>query len=210
MKLILVRHAESRGNFNQRWQGWLDEPLTQKGREQSQRLAERLHRWSIDNSESLAAIYSSTLTRSFETASVLAQRWRVPLVLDWRLRERDVGVLQGLTWRQVEAHHPELAQIIRQRWTVPDLPNGETAFDLADRVWRAIEEIIACTNSRDAGSTVAVVSHGGTINAYFNRLVGRGDEAPFMFRLGNSSLSIVEIQDGRPRILMVNDTCHLD
>jgi probable phosphoglycerate mutase len=141
----------------------------------------------------------------------LAQRWGVPLVLDCRLRERDIGVLQGLTWPELEARHPEITQHVRQKWTVPAVPEGETSSDLIDRVWQAFEEIIVRTNGRDVDENVAVVSHGGAINAFFNRLVGRTDEMPFLFRLGNTSLSIVELEkSGRPRILLVNDMCHLD
>jgi len=210
MKLLLIRHGESRGNFSQRWQGWLDEPLTERGREQAQRLAERLQRWSFENSEPVGMVYSSTLARAFQTASILAQSWEVPLVLDSRLRERDVGVLQGLTWPEIEARYPDVAQIIRQRWVVPALPEGETTFDLAERVWQAVDGIITQTLGRDDGGTVAIVSHGGTINAYLNRLVGRHHEMPFMFRLGNTSLSMIELLGGRPRILLVNDLCHLD
>ncbi len=123
MKLLLIRHAESRGNLHRQWQGWLDEPLTDYGLEQARRLAERLHQWSVERSEPVLAVYGSTLARAFQTAGILARRWAVPLVLDSRLRERDVGVL---------------------------------------------------------------------------------------IRFGNSLLSIVEIQDGLPRISLVNDTCHLE
>jgi broad specificity phosphatase PhoE len=133
----------------------------------------------------------------------------VPLILDWRLRERDIGVMQGLTWPEIEAFYPEIAETIRQRWTVPALPGGETVVDLAERVWQVFEEIVDRDNGRYVDSNVAIVSHGGAINAYFNRLIGRGDDMPFIFRLGNTSLSVVEIQDGRPRILLINDLCHL-
>jgi broad specificity phosphatase PhoE len=210
MKLLFVRHGESRGNLNQQFQGWLDEPLTDRGREQALCLAERLRQWSVERAEPAVAVYSSTLTRAFQTASILAQSWSVPLVLDSRLRERDVGLIQGLTWPHVEAHHPQIAETIRQRWIVPGLPDGETTFELAERVWRAVEEIIARTNGRGDGGSVVVVSHGGAINAYFNRPVGRDDEMPFMFRFGNASLSIVEIHNGWPRISLVNDMHHLE
>jgi probable phosphoglycerate mutase len=210
MKLLLVRHGESRGNLNGRWQGWLDEPLTDQGREQARLLAERLCRWSVKNSEPIAEVFSSTLSRAFQTADILARRWGVPLVLDPRLRERDAGVLQGLTWAEIEARYPKIAQTIRQRWTVPALPGGETTIDLAERVCRAVEGIIARTNGRSATGSVAIVSHGGAINAYLNRLVGRGDEMPFIFGLGNTSLSMIEIQHGRRRIVLINDLCHLD
>jgi broad specificity phosphatase PhoE len=210
MKLLLVRHGESLGNLKRQWQGWMDVPLTDLGQDQALRLAERLFRWSVENSVPIAAVYSSTLTRAFQTASVLAERWSVPLVLDSRLRERDIGVLQGLTWSDVEHRYPDVAQRIRQRWTVPALPDGETTDQLTERVGRAIDEIVARTNGTGSGKAVVVVSHGGSINAYLNRLVGRSHEMPFIFRLGNTSLSIVELENGRSRISLVNDLCHLD
>ncbi len=210
MKLLLVRHGESRGNADRRWQGWLDEPLTDQGREQACRLADRLHRWSTEHSETIAAVYSSTLSRAYQTACILARHWGVPLVLDRRLRERDVGVLQGLTWPEVETRYPKIAQTIRRKRTVAALPGGETTEELTVRVWQAIQGIMAQADSHDVSRSVAVVSHGGAINAFLNRLVGRGDEMPFIFSLGNTSLSIVEMHDSRPRILLVNDMCHLD
>jgi alpha-ribazole phosphatase len=103
-----------------------------------------------------------------------------------------------------------VAQDIRQRWTVPALPDGETTDQLTERVGRAIDEIVVRTNGTRDGQAVVVVSHGGSINAYLNQLVGRTHEMPFIFRLGNTSLSIVELENGRPRISLVNDLCHLD
>jgi broad specificity phosphatase PhoE len=119
-------------------------------------------------------------------------------------------VLQGLTWPEIENRYPEIARSIRHQWTLPDLPDGETTIELADRVCQAIEGIMSCANDHGTGGCVAVVSHGGAINAYFNRIVGRDDDMPFMFSFGNSSLSIIEVQGGRPRISLVNDMCHLE
>ena len=209
MKLLLIRHGESQGNVTRQWQGWLDAPLTRRGQEQAQRLAERLQQWSVEKSEPIAAIYSSTLARAYQTASILARRCGVPLVLDKRLRERHIGELQGLTWPEIETRYPELAQTIRQRRAVPALPGGETPFDLAERVCQAVEGIIARANGRAQAENVAIVSHGGALNAYFNRLVGRGDDMPFLFRFGNASLSIVEIQEIRPWISLANGFCQL-
>ncbi len=213
MKLLLIRHGESRGNLDRRWQGWLDEPLTERGRGQARLLAERLSRWSTERSMPIMAVYSSTLSRAYQTAGILARRWGVPLVLDGRLRERNIGELEGLTWPEVEARHPQVVQALRERWVVPTLDGGESIFNLADRVWQATQEILERSRGSDddwIGASVAVVSHGGTLNAFFNRLTGRDDEMPFLFRLGNASLSVVEFQNGRPHVLLVNDRCHLE
>jgi len=207
MKLLLIRHGESEGNVKRQWQGLLDVPLTERGREQALRLAERVWRWSAAQEEPLAAVYSSTLARAHWTAEALARRCGAPLVLDKRLCERDLGVLQGLTWPEIDARYPDLAQILRQRKGVPTLPGGESSFEVTQRVWQAIEEI---TDGHASEANVAVVSHGGSLNAYFNRLTGRGDDVPFIFRLGNTSLSMIEIQDGRTHITLVNSLCHLE
>jgi broad specificity phosphatase PhoE len=207
LKLFLIRHGESQGNASRQWQGWLDVPLTERGREQAQRLAAWLERWSVEQSEPIAAVHSSTLIRAYQTASFLARRCGVPLVLDKRLRERNIGALEGLMWPEVEARYPELARIIRQREAIPALPGGESPFQLAERVWQAVEDI---AHGRAQGESVAVVSHGGALNAYFNRLLGRGDDMPFLFRLDNTALSIVEIQDARRRIALVNGLYHLN
>jgi broad specificity phosphatase PhoE len=121
-----------------------------------------------------------------------------------------MGVMQGLTWPEIQARYPDIARTIRQQRTTPEIPGGETTVELAERVWNAIEDIVARVNGQGGNGSVAVVSHGGAINAYFNRLVGRHDEMPFMFRFGNSSLSIIDVHDGLPRISLVNDTCHLE
>jgi len=210
MKLLLIRHGESRGNASHRMQGRLDEPLTERGREQSHRLAERLQGWSIKHAEPISAVYSSTLARAYQTASILVQRWGVPLVLDKRLGERDIGALQGLTWPEVETRYPQVAQTMRQKWTLHTLPGGESIFQLTDRMWQAITGIVDRSKNGNEGRCVAIVSHGAAINAYFNRLMGRGDGKPFLFSLGNTSLSIVAFQNGRPRILLANDLCHLE
>lgn len=210
MKLLLIRHGESRGNASHRMQGRLDEPLTERGREQSCRLAERLQGWSIKHTEPISAVYSSTLARAYQTASILVQCWGVPLVLDKRLCERDIGALQGLTWPEVETRYPQVAQTMRQKWTAHTLPGGESVFQLTDRMWQAITGIVDRSRNGNGGRCVAIVSHGAAINAYFNRLMGRGDGKPFLFSLGNTSLSIVEFQNGRPRILLANDLCHLE
>ena len=130
--------------------------------------------------------------------------------MDSRLRERDIGVLQGLTWSDVERRYPDVAQGIRQSWTAPTLPDGETTDQLTRRAGGAIGEIVDRVNGTGDGDGVVIVSHGGSINAYLNRTVGRTHEMPFIFRLGNTSLSIVELERGRPRISLINDLCHLD
>ena len=114
-ELLLVRHGETSWNVDGRLQGQLmpGPALTARGRQQAMELAERLR------GEPLDAIYTSDLQRALETAqAVAAARCQAasrsggavpppPVCIDVRLRERCLGVLQGLTHGEAAARHPE-------------------------------------------------------------------------------------------------------
>src|SRR6059058_5345383 len=120
-RLVLVRHAQSTWNGLGKIQGQLDPPLSERGREQAQRLGERLGsaRW--------AGFYCSDLARTRETAACVAERLgREPVSLA-ELREIYLGEWQGLTRHDLEARYPTLWK----RWLEkPDwnlVPGGERA-----------------------------------------------------------------------------------
>src|SRR5437867_10066715 len=98
MRLLLIRHAESEGNFEQRLQGRRDYPLTQRGVAQARALAERLARISP------TAIYASPISRALDTASPIADAARLTPVTEPRLQEYDFGdAVSGLTWKEIAA-----------------------------------------------------------------------------------------------------------
>lgn len=196
-RLILIRHGRSTWNAAKRIQGRADPPLDDVGREQARRLAERLR------DAPPAVLYTSTLQRARETADIIGQALGVPVSHDERLQEYDVGDVTGLTWEQMEEQYPDVAK----RWKSmegPKIPGEEGSGPFRARVAAAIDEII----SRHAEGTIGVVAHGGTLGTYLNHLIGLPSRfSPFRF--GNGSLSIVEVNPVRSRILLLNDTCHL-
>ena len=104
MELLLIRHGESVGNLQGRIQGQADFPLTERGMEQTQALAERLLR----EERAISTIYASDLSRAAQTAEVLSAWLGVPIIFDSRLREYDAGVLNGLVWEEIEHLYPEI------------------------------------------------------------------------------------------------------
>ena len=196
--LFLIRHGRSVWNAEGRIQGCADPPLDEVGREQARRLAERLRE------EALVALYTSPLRRARETAEVIGQALRVPVVPDERLREYDVGDIAGLTWEQVVEQYPDVAR----RWTEArdslEIPGEEGHAPFRARVVAVFGEILA----GHAEGPIGIVAHGGTLGTYLNDLIGLPTRfSPFRF--GNGSLSVVEVNPVRPRILLLNDTCHL-
>jgi broad specificity phosphatase PhoE len=128
----------------------------------------------------------------------------VPVTSEERLTEYDVGDITGLTWEQVVKQYPDVAQRWAEASEDLDIPGAEESASFRERVAIAFGEIV----ERHAGESVGVVSHGGTLGSYMNHLIKLPSRfSPFRF--GNASLTIVEVDSVRPRILLLNDTCHL-
>jgi len=197
-RLILIRHGRSVWNAEHRIQGHADPPLDGVGREQARRLAERLR-------EALPVVlYTSPLQRARETAEIVGQALGVPVVPDERLKEYDVGAVTGLTWEQVVEQYPDVARRWKKDPQTVKFPGEEGNAPFRARVAAAFGEIIG----RHPEGSVGVVAHGGTLGTYLNHLIGLPTRfSPFHF--ANGSLSIVEVNPVRPRIVLLNDTCHL-
>jgi broad specificity phosphatase PhoE len=150
--LLLVRHGETDWNAERRWQGHADVPLSERGRDQAERLAEELENARVD------AVYSSDLSRARETAEIVGARLGVPVVLDPDLREIDVGSREGLTWPETQG---------RTEW------DGELREAHAKRILGAMARIA----ERHPGERVLVVTHGDSMRRVHEHL-GLDDGGP--------------------------------
>jgi probable phosphoglycerate mutase len=199
MRLVLVRHGETIWNEEGRLQGATDVPLSQRGRAQAARLAERLA------GQTFAAIYASDLRRASETAAILAASHDLPVRLDPRLREQSKGVWEGLTWPDIEERYPDdLA-----RWEVDrDHPPGgaESASAVEARVRAALAAIRAAHPGDEA---VLLVGHGMTLRTLICVALGIDSFVGRNLQLDNTSLSKLHIGADGAALVRLNDTCHL-
>ena len=154
--ILLARHGQSDWNAARRWQGHADRPLTDKGREQAEALAERLRHVELD------AVYSSDLRRAADTAAAVSD----DVIELPELREVDVGSWSGLTRAEAEERFPEGAA--RWREGFPGWDDGETYEQMTSRVVGAVLRI-ARTHE---GGRALVVSHGGPIRALHATALG--------------------------------------
>ncbi|MDY7040222.1 MAG: histidine phosphatase family protein [Chloroflexota bacterium] len=201
MRLLLIRHGESQGNAERRIQGWFDSPLNDMGRDQVSALARRLQdEWDV------TALYASTLIRAAESGEILAATLGVPLTLDDRLREYDIGVFTGLTWEEIKERFPHLAAQWETSNRRPPIPGEEGDSTFCERLVAAFDHIIT---SNPNGTAVGVVAHGGTFNVYLKYLLGLDLDLRGPFSFSNAGLSVVEMDEWGPRITRLNDTCHL-
>jgi broad specificity phosphatase PhoE len=180
-RLILVRHGESTWNAEERLQGQLDPPLSERGREQSRALAAMLDGLPDER------VVCSDLGRARETAELLGLR---PVRFDARWREIDVGEWGGRTAAEIDAQGSELTN---WRGGPRRAPSGEPWETFSARVAGAVDELIAA-----AGSWL-VICHGGCIRVAVAHVTGADPLA-----LGsppNASATVFELGP-RPRLLV--------
>lgn len=201
-ELILVRHGESQpavdGEPFELVDGHGDPALSPEGREQATRVCARLATERID------AIYVTTLRRTSETASELAELLGLTPIVEPDLREVYLGEWEGGQFRRRVAELDPIAvrMITEERWDV--IPGAEPAAELAARVRRGIERIAAAHPDQ----RVAVFAHGGTIGEIFAQAA---QSRPWAFSSAdNASISHLVVTPDRWNIRRFNDTSHLE
>ncbi|MFN4327754.1 MAG: 2,3-diphosphoglycerate-dependent phosphoglycerate mutase [Limnobacter sp.] len=197
-KLVLMRHGESQWNLENRFTGWADVDLTDKGRDEARKAGELLK----SEGYSFDVAYTSVLTRAIHTLEIalrtMGMSW-LPVVKTWRLNERHYGDLQGLNkaetaakfgeeqvliWRRAYAIAPNPMTVDDPRFAGHDpryaklkpqeVPLTECLKDTVDRVIPIWEEGIA--PAIKAGKKVLVAAHGNSLRALIKYLDGLSEE----------------------------------
>ncbi|MGC3966725.1 MAG: histidine phosphatase family protein [Pirellulales bacterium] len=196
MLLYVIRHGETTFNAEGRIQGQLDTKLSPLGKQQAEAIARALAH------AELQAVFSSPLSRAFDTARPLAAAYGFEVRTDDRLKELNAGVFQNLLPAEMAEQHPEATA----RWKSHDpdyrIPDGESRRDMMIRGAAAFEAVFGCGLKR-----VAVVAHGGLLTAALKALLGiPAERHPFM--LYNASISRLQ-KDQQVRLLTLNEIEHL-
>ena len=203
MRLILVRHGESTGNFENRMQG-SEGDLTDLGLRQALLAGMRLHELGA------TTLYSSPLPRALQTAHNIAERLGSRPIELAGVGEYDFGELAGLTYAEVRArfaNDPVLAALPPAERVYPG-EEGRERFQqrVVESFWGVID------NHPD--QTVAVVSHGGPIALFCQSVLRLPYRRPMPFVIANGSFTTIEVSEsGGERsayLYCLNDTCHLD
>lgn len=199
-RVYLIRHGEAEGNIYRRAHGWYNGHITPKGRRQIAELAERF------KSEHIDALYSSDLLRTQQTAGAITKYHDLPLQLDPRLREVNVGSWEDQPWGNLTYRFPEQMAAFNDdpdSWTAP---GAETFPELKARMLEAVLDIAA----RHDGQTVVCVSHGMAIRSLISMLLGVGSKEIYKVPHGdNTSVSLLEVENGKARVVFYNDISHL-
>lgn len=200
MILIPVRHGETEWNVRKIEMGQLDSPLTSRGVRQAEALAERL------NGIPFTQLYSSDLGRAVQTSDIISARCRnITVRLDPNLRERNMGVFQGLTIDEIRAKYPKERAECERTGFYDVIPGGETAQQRSDRSLKAFTAIAEL----HPAETVVVVTHGGVLTGFLEAIL----KIPFgfgpRFKKQNAAFNAFEYIDAKWSLQTWNDFSHL-
>lgn len=202
-RILLVRHGQSQGNAEGRFGGHTATPLSARGLRQAVAVARALA------SEKITAIYSSDLRRAVQTAEPLSRLTGLEIKRTTAFRERSVGVMEGLTFEEAAAQHPEQYAALIRRDFEHVILGGESYRQMLDRASEKLDHAI----EQHRGGRICIFSHTGTICILTLHLMGALDAPklrPVWIKTTNCGITRIEVRtDGFVRVLAVNDTRHL-
>ena len=212
LQIFFIRHGQSTANAEGVWQGQLDFPLSELGKEQA-----RLCGLALSEFGDFSSAYTSPLSRASQTAGIICQELRdtgsfkgEPTELA-SLTERHGGLLQGRPWAQTVEENPELIEKFRrlpeeEAWSIV---GAETDEDLMSRFGEAVAGI----RRQHAGNLeerVVLVAHGGVLRAFLRSAFGE-EMLPGTRRAPNASITRIRWNtNGEPELLDLASTTHLD
>ena len=200
LEIDLVRHGESFFNRVGKVQGHTNSPLTELGREQARRVGEVLKIRRIET------IYTSDLVRALETAQIVGGVLGLePVVLEG-FREIALGQWEGRPIEEIRREDSKNLELWYSRPMEARIPGAESLEDFRERVLGTFQGLLG----RHREGRIALISHGGVLSVIISHVLGLNLNHLWHFRLNNASISRVVYGYMVPKLVLLNDTCHMD
>ena len=208
IRLLLVRHGETDWNKESRFQGKMDIPLNENGRNQGRKAADFLKETSLDFA------ISSPMLRPKETAElILAHHAGVELEIKEPLLEISHGKWEGKLKPEIQKEYPELLRQWQETPELVQMPEGENLQEVWDRAVGCWQEIVAEKGeSPDGIKTGIVVAHDAINKVILCALLGLSPSNFWNVKQGNGAVSVIDYPDGKdgaPVLQAINITSHL-
>ncbi len=184
-EIILIRHGETEWNSQKRMQGHSNSDLSLVGQAQIQALGQWMKNVPFD------LIYSSDSLRAKQTAEAITQFSGHELQFDQRLREKNLGVFEGLTSEEARERHPEVFRLFKTAGSKYVIDEGESTQQLQDRALEIVNEI----RIKHPEERVLLVTHGGFIRVVMKHSLGLSLETPTRFLIRNTGVFRLEWED---------------
>ncbi len=203
-RIILVRHGQTDWNRVEHYRGRVDVPLNETGFAQAEATGWRIKQeWQSD----AAAIYSSPLARTMQTAVVIGGHINLPVHSFYGLIDLNMGQWEGLTPIQVCEKWPEMHAAWYSTPQAVSFPGGETLARVRTRTMSGLYELI----ERHDGRNIILVSHTDVIRVILLSVLGLGNERLWSIRQDNCAINVIEWEESSAEaaVVTMNDTAHL-
>ncbi len=197
--LFLMRHTQTVWNVDERYQGVVDSPLSGQGMTDIDRIVECVRPGLFES------VYSTPLSRGLILAEQIARKAGVPITVDERLIEINLGPWQGLKREEIEQQFPELFHAWYHEPEKVCFPEGESLDHVAERFWAFVEERFDDPHCGRA----AVISHDTVIKLGIMQSLGLPFHHLHAFRLRNGSISILQGKSPYSAVESVDNVSHL-
>jgi probable phosphoglycerate mutase len=201
-RFCLVRHGETDWNAERRLQGHTDIDLNPRGIAQAAQMAKAIKAIDLQ----FDVLYTSDLQRAAKTANAIETLFNTKAIVDRDLRERHLGVLQGVSTAEAPQFDAELWKSHLSRDINEELRGGESIAQFAQRIHQALEKI----RQQHLGKTVLLVSHGGALDMMYRLASKQALDAEKAVSVPNASLNWIGHDVQSWRVDRWADTSHLD
>lgn len=200
MNLYIARHGRTQWNSENRLQGWKNSELTEFGRANARRLAERLEEVNFD------LIYSSNQKRAVDTAEIIRGERKSPIIQLDELKEIGFGSWEGMPKEELLGKYAKEFDIYLNKPHLYQPRDGESYQDVFERVERGLNQIMS-----NGGENLLLISHGVTIKVIM--AIIKGIELKDLNTIPvfpSTSLSICRLEEGKLQVLLEGDDSHLE
>lgn len=198
-KLYLIRHGETMWNKEKRTQGIRNIQLSELGKLQARYLAKRLEKENID------VIYSSDLSRAYETAKIVGKHIGKSVRPLPEIREMNFGEWEGLTINEIKRKYQDIYNQWNTTPHIAKIPGAETLIQVQERAMKGVNHII----KENPDKNIVMVSHGAAIKTIIFRLLDIDLSYYRKIRQDNTAINIIDFKEEYNVLVQLNDTCHL-
>lgn len=194
-RVIYVRHGETDFPINRIYCDDKEDPiLNSAGLNQAESAAGHLSALHVD------AVFASPCARTQKTAKFIAERHDLNVQLDSGLVERNFGIWEGMYFEEIESEYPVLYREWKENQAAFKPENGESVFDMAERVSCAVKEIV----DKYKGKTIVIVSHVGPIRVQVAQALSMPIEAYRRVSIDQASISRIDYGSAQNNLVLLN------
>lgn len=190
MKYILVRHVETFGNTEHRFNGHTESDYTERGLQMKALLEKELIK--LNNRLLFDKIYASPIKRAYLIGERLAHSLKLPLITDERLKEFNFGIFDGLTVEEAQKKDPVLFEQWMADYNYVALPEGDDYCTYHKRISSFLDE----KKAEHEDKNILIIAHGGTVHSLLVNLLDLPLDSKWHFQIDLGSIAVIECIEG--------------